>query len=168
MRDANNRAAACNATHGASVVAYSAVGTKAYAAGGTYNCPQSNPTPKPGGVGFPSHDGGKTPIVRVNGVDVDQLSPLPGKALSGTPFTTFMLRDKLTYHTQRWTFTARLYRDNVFVEELTGKSSAASATDVEVTFTEQPNSFALGHTWKVTTHYEGSGYADVSKSFFFQ
>jgi hypothetical protein len=56
----------------------------------------------------------------------------------------------------------------MLVEELTGMSPAASFPDVEVAFTGQPNSFARGHTWKVTTHYAGSNYSDSSKSFLFQ
>lgn len=167
MRDPNNRTAACNSTHGAPVVAFFAVGTRAYQAGGTYNCPQSNPTPAPGRVSFPPRDHGTTPRVTVNDIDIDTLAapPLWGKLPTKGPFATFDFRDRLSLHAQSWTLTARLYRDNVLVEELTGKSPTASAPDIWVTFTEQPNSFVHGHTWKVTTHYAGPGYGDRSIPF---
>src|SRR6202023_3258415 len=60
--------------------------------------------------------------------------------IASTPqFTTFVLVVPLGYHTQSWTFTAQLYRDNVLVETLSRKSPTFSAFFAVATFTQQPN-----------------------------
>ncbi|HEY2321700.1 MAG TPA: hypothetical protein VGJ82_02445 [Thermoanaerobaculia bacterium] len=168
MRDANNRAAACNATHGGTVVSYYAVGTKAYQAGASYNCPQSSPTPTPGSIGFNAPSGSFANVaVYINGTNVDQIQPISGGGIQNNgPFTTFTAHDLLHLHMQSWTFSARLYRDNALVEELVGKSPTISTQQVAITFTGQPNAFVHGHTWKVVTHYAGPGYGDRTKAFF--
>src|SRR5437763_1294138 len=73
MRSAANRAAACNATHGGSVVAYYAVGTNSYKAGATYNCPPSGTTPNPGNIVFPGYP--SEHVIVVDGVVFNMFAP---------------------------------------------------------------------------------------------
>jgi hypothetical protein len=169
MRNANNRAAACNALHNASVVAYYAVGTKSYQAGGTYNCPRTGPTPTPGTLVFR----GKTysHYIQVNnGLLINPWAPpiLPVQVQNATAFVKFTLHDSLSGHAQSWTYDAYLYRDNALVEQLTGKSGPFYSGDVVAAFTGQPNSFVHGHDWKIAWHYAAPQSTNGSASFHIQ
>jgi hypothetical protein len=163
MRNAGNRAAACARMNGAPVVNYYAIGTGAYTAGGTYNCPQTGPTPTPGIVTFPG--GSQSHQLIIDGTQYNWYQVPPTVTVSHTKqFITFEFYDGLTFHVQQWTYYARLYRNNSIVEELRGITHGGG--NVYVRFTEQPNSFVRGQTWKIVTHYGGPGYTDLSTSFF--
>jgi hypothetical protein len=167
MNDSGNRASACSITNGTTIVAYSAVGTKPYRAGMTYTCPTTNSGPAAGSIHFPPSLPGTARRVWVNDEGVDPFGQiLPVKVPTQTAYTTFKLEDKLEFHVQKWTYDATLYRDNVLVERLSGKSPPASANSVAVTFTGQPNSAVHGHTWKVAWHYNGKNFDNGSVSFF--
>lgn len=172
MRIAANHAAACTAAHGASVTMFYAVGTKSYQSGGTYNCSQGGGGAAQGSIGFPNASDfvGVMPHVIVNDTDQANLPPgMPFNLPANAPFMTVRFVDKLGgyYHLQRWSVTARLYRDGVLIETLSALSPANGGKDlgVEVTFTQQPRNFARNHTWTITTHYAGPGHGDRSNSF---
>jgi hypothetical protein len=168
MNDAANHASACSTANGASIVTYSAVGTRPYQAGKAYTCPQTNPAPVPGSMRFvpPLYF---TRVIYVNGLSVNPYAAPPSLNVPiQTPFTTFKLEDHLNFHAQRWTYDATLYRDNVLVERFSGKSPPASSASVLVQFTGQPNSSVHGHTWKIEWHYNGNQFSNGSTSFFIQ
>ena len=167
MNNSSNRASACSIANGTTIVAYAAVGTKPYRAGMTYTCPTTNSGPMAGSIRFPPLLPSAVRKILVNDVGVDPLGQmLPVKVPTQTAYTTFKLEDKLGFHVQRWTYDATLYRDNVLVERLSGKSPGASANSVTVTFTGQPNNAVHGHTWKVEWHYNGKNFDNGSVSFF--
>jgi len=167
MSSAANKTAACNASHGASIVTYSAVGTKSYQPGKTYACP-INSAPQPSIFLF-----GTTPAVArsidVNGVGVNLVggSPVISVPIS-TPFTTFTLNDYLSSHVQSWTYDATLYRDNVRVDHLSGKSPAFFRGSVLAQFTGQPNAYVHGHNWKIEWHYFGPNFSNGNVTFHIQ
>lgn len=165
---AGNQTAACTASHGAPIVAFSAVGTKSYQGSRTFTCPQSNSGPIPGRVVF-----GTIPAtirtLSVNGTGVDlRLSQQSVTVQNQGPYTLFELDDHLSFHVQGWTYNAKLYRDNVLVEELAQKSPPAFVGGVLVDFTGQPNNLVHGHDWRVEWHYFGSGFTDGSVTFHVQ
>jgi len=168
LSDAANLASACSSANGVSIVAYSAVGTKAYQAGKTYTCAQISTGPTAGRIVFGLFTGTTSRSLKVNNVYVNLMStpqtfvqvPLQ------TPFTTFQLDDILKWHGQAWTYDATLYRDGVLVEKFSKKSPALFAGTVLVEFTGQPNNSVHGHTWKVEWHYSGNQFTNGSVSFF--
>ena len=147
---------------------YSAVGTKSYQAGKSYSCPQTNPGPETGSIKFVPPIGNATRFIFVNDVGVNPSNPPPLGLMVPlkTPFTTFKLQDFLNWHTQQWTYDATLYRDNVLVERISGKSLVGFKGNVLVFFTGQPNNSVHGHTWKVEWHYNGNNFSNGSASFF--
>ena len=167
MNDSGNRASACSIANGTTIVAYSAVGTKPYRAGMTYTCPTTNSGPAAGSIKFVPLFPSAARRLFVNDVEVNTFGQIfPVKVPIQTAYTTFKLEDKLEFHAQRWTYDATLYRDNVWVERLSGKSDPASKQTVVVYFTGQPNSAVHGHTWKVEWHYNGNQFSNGSVSFF--
>jgi hypothetical protein len=111
----------CNASNGVSIVVYWAVGTRAYQAGTTYTCPQTNPAPTHGWIVFGTTSTTARDIY-VNNVYVDLQNPPTNLTVPlTTPFTTFKLDDILKWHAQAWTYDGTLYRDNVLVEQFSKK-----------------------------------------------
>lgn len=165
MKDPSQKATACTATQNGAVVLYYAVGTKPYQSGGSYSCTTAPSPTTQGDVIFPAPSGG-TPWVVVNGFGFNPLNAPPALGLANVPSVAITFRDRLAYHTQRWSFIATLYRDNVVFERLIGLSSAVSATDAYVKFSDVPSGVARGHTWKITTHYTGPRYTDQTVTFF--
>ena len=152
-----NQAAVCAAAMGGNVVTYSAVGTGPYSAGNSITCP-SSAGGLPGKIvfGTPPPLGVFGVFIAVNNIKVDLLNPsqtlqVPIKG----NFTSFELHEDLALHNQQWTYDAILYRDGVKVEALAKKSPLFFVGHVYVQFTDQPNSFVHGHTWKVEYHYAG-------------
>lgn len=167
LSNAANLASACSAANGVSIVAYSAVGTKAYGAGKTYTCPQISTGPRAGQIVFGLFTGTTSRSIRVNNVYVNpSYSTQNVQVPLQTPFTTFRLDDILKFHAQAWTYDATLYRDNVLVEKFSRKSPALFAGTVLVEFTGQPNNSVHGHTWKVEWHYSGNQFTNGSVSMF--
>ena len=167
MNDPGNNASACSHANGVSIVTYSAVGTRAYQAGTTYTCPQTNHGPAPGSITFPPPLPDTTRLIYVNDAVVNPFTSPPNLTVPvKTPFTSFKLQDFLKWHAQQWTYDGTLYRDNVLVERLSGKSPPASSVSVVVYFTGQPNNSVHGHTWKVEWHYNGNQFSNGSFSFF--
>lgn len=152
-----NQATVCAAANGGNVVTYSAVGTRPYIAGNSITCPSSaGGTPGKIVFGTPPPLGVFGVYIAVNNVKVDLFNagqtlqvPIQGN------FTEFVLHDDLGWHKQQWTYDALLYRDGVKVEAFAKKSPPFFKGHVYVRFTDQPNSFVHGHTWKVEYHYAG-------------
>jgi hypothetical protein len=166
MNTPSNYTSACNAANGATIVTYSAVGTKPYKTGKTYTCPQTNPGATPGSIVFNGAQLITQRAVYVNDLSVYPIPWIFTIPVKTTAFTTFKLDDRLNLHVQKWTYDATLYRDNVLVEQLSGKSPAPYSGDVMVKFTAQPDSFVHGHTWKVQWHYSGGQFTNGSTSFY--
>lgn len=155
MANSASQTAVCAAAKGGNVVSYSAVGTRSYLVGNSITCPSS-----PGGTAGKISFGPPLPLA-VYGLSmtVNNVKVVPGQTQLLVPmkgnFTSFTLDEDLAFHTQQWTYDAFLYRDDVKVEALTKKSPLAFAGHVFVRFTDQPNSFVHGHTWKIVYHYAG-------------
>jgi len=162
---ASNQSAVCQAANFGSVAAYSCVGTRPWTTAWTQTCPAAN-TPLGGFLTF-YNAGFTSKTVRINNTDI----PLNSNAqqytqITSTPlFTTFFFANPLNYHTQSWTYTAQLYRDNQLVETLTRKSPAVSALNAVATFTQQPNGFVHGHVWKIVWTYAGPNQPNGATSY---
>lgn len=105
----------------------------------------------------------------INGLVINPYVPAPPSVTvpgNSTPFTNFELQDKISVTVQRWTYTAKLYRDGALVEQLAGKSRLFKPKGISAKFTGQPNSFVHGHQWKIEWHYAGPNHGNGSISFF--
>lgn len=165
LSNAASKAAVCAAANGASVVSYSAVGTRAYIAGNTKTCP-SSAGGFPGSITFGAFPSSIRSIT-VNNVGINPNAPASQTIVPiNTPFTTFIFTDMLQLHMQRWTYSATLYRDGVKIEQFSKKSPTAYQGGVNVQFTGQPNSFVHGHNWKIEWHYAGPNFQNGSTTFY--
>jgi hypothetical protein len=168
MSDPASKAAVCKQAGNSAFAAYSAVGTRPYQAGQTFTCPQTSPQPRPGSIRFPLSPG-TIRVLNVNNIPVNAYPPGPLKPVIvpyAGYYTTFSLSDYLQFHFQSWTYTARLYRDGILIEQFSKPAGVGYIGVVQVTFTGQPNAFVHGHTWKVEWEFAGSGFVNGSVSFF--
>jgi hypothetical protein len=144
----SSRASACSASHGGTIAAFYAVGTRAYQSGNNYTCPQTGGSAAQGSIGFDMYSVSRS--VSINSRQIDLSKPLQVVTLQPQEaFANFELWDNLAYHNQAWTYSAKLYRDNVLVQELTKKSPPLSVGNVRVLFTGQPAQAVHGQVWKV-------------------
>jgi hypothetical protein len=165
MATAANKSAVCQAANGGSLAAYSCVGTRPWGNAWTGLCPAGN-TPAPGALAI--YDAGYTSrTMKINNVMVPvNANTQPNTVIMNTPlFTTFFFVDPLNFHVQSWTYTAKLYRDNVLVETLVRKSPTVSKFNAVATFTQQPNAFVHGHVWKIEWSYAGPNQANGATSY---
>lgn len=160
----SNQASACAASHGGTVVAFYAVGSKSYQSGKNYACPQTGATATKGSITFGPYQVDRQLFLNeewINFFSPPAVVTLPPPAA----YATFKLNDVLPAHVKPWTYTAKLYRDNVLVEELSKTSSAVSVGNVWVVFTSQPANTVHGHVWKVEWHYFAPGFNNGSTQF---
>ncbi len=165
MGNASNYNNVCQAAHWGSIAAYSCVGTRPWSTAWTMTC-HSTTLPAAGSLSFiqPLYPDA---AIRINNalVAVNNNTQQHTQITSTPLFTTFELIDNLSYHTQQWTYTAQLYRDNVLVEVLTKKSPFGSSLTADAKFTQQPNAFVHGHTWKIAWTYAGPKHASGASSY---
>jgi hypothetical protein len=157
----SNRTSACNTSHGGTLVAFYAVGTKSYQSGENYACPQTGASVTPGSIAFGPHEVDR--MIKLNGKAYDTLArnmTLPPQDKYGT----FEFSDRLPSHLKEWTYSAKLYRDNVLMQELSATSHRGD-WDVIVTFTSQPAGAVHHHTWKIAWYYFAPGANNGSAEF---
>lgn len=163
---AANLSDACAATGGGAFSAYSAVGTRPYKVAASFSCPPTKVEPLGGSINFGMPTGAVRRRIRVNGEDVEASCSSPVKFVKDGDFTTFVMDDYLQYHIQSWTYTAKLFRDGVLVDQLSRKSPPVFNGTVLVVFTSQPNSIVRGHRWTVEWRYAGPRFTNGSCSFY--
>lgn len=165
MATPSNQATVCQAANFGSLAASSSVGSRPWLSAWTSTCPASG-TPLGGSLIF-WNAGFTQKTFRINNVSqtLNNGTPQNTPIVSTPAFTTFFFVNPLNYHTQSWTYTVNLYRDNVLVETLTRMSPAISQLNAVANFTQQPNAFVHGRVWKVTWTYAGPNQANGSTSY---
>lgn len=160
----SNQASVCAASHGSTLVAFYAVGSKSYQSGRNFACPQTGASATKGSITFDRYQIDRK--LTLNETEINFNTPPPFVTLPPqAEFATFKFNDVLPAHVKPWTYTAKLYRDNVLVEEISKPSTAVSIGNVWVVFTSQPAKTVRGHVWKVEWHYFAPGFSNGSAQF---
>lgn len=163
--NATNRASACVASGGNTVVAVYAVGTRSYQSGDNWTCDVGGATAingsievLPGGV---SRRQFKLNSVELHARGINAAATLP----SGDKFANFEFIDDVPSHLQAWTYTARLYRDGALVQQFSERVRAGIVQHVRVRFSSQPAAAVHGHTWKIEWNYAAPGSDNGSQQY---
>jgi hypothetical protein len=162
---ASNQAAACLVSHGGTMVAFYAVGTRSYQAGNNYTCPASDTTAAEGSIVF--HDYDVSRKLTMNGHEVMASGFSQVILAAKDTVANFYFQDGLPPHLKAFTYSVKLYRDNLLVQELSKSSPpvALAGGDVMVWFTGQPAKSVHGHTWKVEWYWFGPNARNGSSQF---
>src|SRR5438105_13983172 len=87
MNNSGNRASACSAAKGLSIVTYWSVGTQKYQTGKTYTCPQTNSGPQSGGISLPGpRDASRFRKIFVDDIEFYSNGPPPPLQSFKSPF----------------------------------------------------------------------------------